>query len=190
MKMELVTLKAQSRDRSSKGALNALRKSGSIPAVCYAKNREPIHVSVNAHEFENSWDVPGGFKTLYTLDVEGGKKVNVFVHDVQRDLISRRVTHIDFMLIEKDQPVKVDVTVRLVGTAVGVKNEGGILSQRARKVRVSCLPSEIPSVYEHDITDVPANSIVYLKDLDLKGAELVSSPRTVLFAISKGRLAK
>jgi len=73
---------------------------------------------------------------------------------------------------------------------VGVKNEGGILSQRARKVRVSCLPSEIPSVYEHDITDVPANSIVYLKDLDLKGAELVSSPRTVLFAISKGRLAK
>lgn len=185
--MELVKFNAQPRVLSSKGALNTLRRSGRIPAVCYANKKEAIHLSVDALSFKNQWDAPEKRNTLFTLEVEGGKPINAIVYEVQRDLLSKEVTHIDFMLIDKKESVNVDVPLKLVGTSLGVKNDGGTLAWRARKIRVSCLPSDIPVLYEFDVTNVPAGSNVYLSDVDIKGATLVSSPRTVLLAISKGR---
>ena len=184
--METTTLKAKLRTAGTKGQLNAMRRAGSIPAVCYADKKDPIHVTLDAHEFGVRW-IPGKKNSVFTLDIEGGQKVDVVVHEVQRDVISQAVTHIDFMLVDPSKPVKVTVPVKLVGMPSGVKVEGGIMYQDAYKVRVSCMPDAIPTGYEFDVSDLHSNKTVYVSDIDLKGATLVDSDHKVLLRITKGR---
>ena len=185
-KMETTTLKAQLRDSGTKGQLNAMRRGGSIPAVCYADKQEPLLVVLDEHEFNVRW-IPGKKNSIFTLDVEGGKKVDVIVHEVQRDVISQKVTHVDFMFVDENKPVQVTVPVKLVGIPVGVKVEGGVMYQDAYKVRISCMPNAIPSGYEFDVSALPANKTVYVSDIALGDAKLVDSPRKVLLRITKGR---
>jgi len=84
----------------------------------------------------------------------------------------------------------VRVPIRLSGIPIGVKNQGGNLSQESRYLKLSAKPSDIPASIELDVSEMPNNTTYYAEKLDLGKASLVSPKRTVIFTITKGREAE
>ncbi len=185
--MELTTLKATSRVLGAGSReMQRLRKTGMIPAVYYGKGIEPVSVAVSADDVRKVL-VPGKRYALLDLEIDGKAGNPVVIYDYQKDAISQKITHIDFLKIEENSPVKVVVPVTLSGIPVGVKAEGGMLSQITRKLKLSVLPTKIPSVLTVDVSACHAGTTFYAENMDLGDAVLVSKPRTVIFTISKAR---
>lgn len=185
--MELTTLKATSRVLGAGSReMQRLRKTGMIPAVYYGKGIEPVSVAVSADDVRKVL-VPGKRYALLDLEIDGKAGNPVVIYDYQKDAISQKITHIDFLKIEENFPVKVVVPVTLSGIPVGVKAEGGMLSQITRKLKLSVLPTKIPSVLTIDVSACHAGTTFYAENMDLGDAVLVSKPRTVIFTISKAR---
>ena len=185
--MELTTLKATSRVLGAGSReMQRLRKTGMIPAVYYGKGIEPVSVAVSADDVRKVL-VPGKRYALLDLEIHGKAGNPVVIYDYQKDAISQKITHIDFLKIEENSPVKVVVPVTLSGIPVGVKAEGGMLSQITRKLKLSVLPTKIPSVLTIDVSACHAGTTFYAENMDLGDAVLVSKPRTVIFTISKAR---
>ena len=185
--MELTTLKATSRVLGAGSReRQRLRKTGMIPAVYYGKGIEPVSVAVSADDVRKVL-VPGKRYALLDLEIDGKAGNPVVIYDYQKDAISQKITHIDFLKIEENSPVKVVVPVTLSGIPVGVKAEGGMLSQITRKLKLSVLPTKIPSVLTIDVSACHAGTTFYAENMDLGDAVLVSKPRTVIFTISKAR---
>lgn len=185
--MELTTLKATSRVLgASSREMQRLRKTGMIPAVYYGKGIEPVSVAVSADDVRKVL-VPGKRYALLDLEIDGKAGNPVIIYDYQKDAISQKITHIDFLKIEENSPVKVVVPVTLSGIPVGVKAEGGMLSQISRKLKLSVLPTKIPSALTVDVSACHAGTTFYAENMELGDAKLVSKPRTVIFTISKAR---
>ena len=185
--MELTTLKATSRVLGAGSReMQRLRKTGMIPAVYYGKGIEPVSVAVSADDVRKVL-VPGKRYALLDLEIDGKAGNPVVIYDYQKDAISQKITHIDFLKIEENSPVKVVVPVTLSGIPVGVKAEGGMLSQITSKLKLSVLPTKIPSVLTIDVSACHAGTTFYAENMDLGDAVLVSKPRTVIFTISKAR---
>jgi len=185
--MELTTLKATSRVLgASSREMQRLRKTGMIPAIYYGKGIEPVSVAVSADDVRKVL-VPGKRYALLDLEIDGKAGNPVIIYDYQKDAISQKITHIDFLKIEENSPVKVVVPVTLSGIPVGVKAEGGMLSQISRKLKLSVLPTKIPSVLTVDVSACHAGTTFYAENMELGDAKLVSKPRTVIFTISKAR---
>ena len=111
------------------------------------------------------------------------------IRNMEVDPVSRQVIHIDFQRVMMDQKIRVAVPVEIVGTAVGVKTEGGMLDFVTREVNVECLPGDIPKHLEVDVTDVHVGQHVEAKDLKLpQGVTLLDDPDKVIISLSHGRL--
>ncbi len=188
--MQLTTLKATSRVAGSSRATVRLRKAGQIPAVYYGKGQEAVSISVNAQDVAKIL-APGKRYTLLDLEIDGKAGNPAVVYSYQKDSISMRIEHIDFLKIDEATPVTVRVPVVLEGLPIGVKNEGGLFSQITRFVKLNAVPEKIPANVKLDISGFHAGVTFYAKDLKLEGVELASPARTVIFTIStKARAAK
>lgn len=181
--MELTTLKATSRVSGSSRGTGRLRKEGLIPGVYYGKGQEAVSISVSAVDISKVL-VPGKRYTLLDLEIDGKKGNPAVIYSYQKDSISLKIEHIDFLKIDAAQPLTVRVPVLLKGLPVGVKNEGGLFSQIAHYLKVSAVPEKIPGNISLDVTDFHAGTTFYAKEFKLDGIELASPARTVVFTIS------
>ncbi|MDR2580156.1 MAG: 50S ribosomal protein L25 [Fibromonadaceae bacterium] len=184
--MQLITLNAASRVVGSSRDCNRTRKAGSIPAVYYGKDSKSVSITVAEKDLEAVL-APGKRYTLLDLVIDGKGGNPAIVYQYQKNNISQKIIHIDFLKIEAETPVAVRIPVRLSGVPVGVKNQGGSLSQESRYLKLSAKPADIPASIELDISEIPANMTYYAESLDLGKASLVSKKRTVIFTISKAR---
>jgi len=184
--MQLTTLKAQSRVVGSSRDSGRSRKTGNIPAVYYGKGSETLSISVSEKDLEAVL-APGKRYTLLDLVIDGKGGNPAIVYSYQKHNISQKIIHIDFLKIEENIPITVRIPVRLSGIPVGVKNQGGTLSQESRYLKLSAKPADIPASIELDISETPNNVTFYAEKLDLGKASLLSPKRTVIFTISKGR---
>lgn len=184
--MQLNTLKVESRKMSDSRATARLRKLGQVPAVCYGEGKDPIHVSVDEIALRDVFAV-GKRYTLIDLVVDGQAGNPVIIYDYQKDAISQKITHIDFLRITETSKIKVRVAVRLEGLPVGVKTEGGLLQQEKRYLNLYCTPNNIPKEIVINVDDFKSGITFYAKQLDLGESKLASQPQTVVFTITKGR---
>ncbi len=161
--MEQKTLSVVERKEFKKGPAKQLRKEGMIPAVIYG-HTDPVHISVNAREFGKKFKVVTE-NTIISLDM-GGKNIEVLVKDLQEDIITETIKHIDFYEIEKGKALKTHVPVHLKGNAVGVK-EGGLLEQKMDQLEVECLPKDLPEEIAIDISGLGMGESIHIKDISL-----------------------
>jgi large subunit ribosomal protein L25 len=182
--MELTTLKATSRVLGANRDNARLRKAGQIPAVYYGKGMEAQNIAVSEIDLRKVL-APGKRYTLLDLEIDGKAGNPAVVYNYQKDAITQKFVHIDFIKISDDSMVKVRVPVKLSGLPVGVKTQGGIFSQETRYLMLAAKPACIPTVLEMDISEFGTNITFYAKDFKLpEGVELASGPRTVIFTIS------
>jgi len=161
--MSQSVLTAERRDSKGKGPARRLRTKGLIPAVVYGLDTKPTPLAVDPKALMQAIDTPHKFNTLLNLKVEGGDKFVLF-KDYQVDPVSRRLLHADFLEVKLDQPVKVEVPVKITGISVGVL-EGGILSIPAHEIVVEALPEKIPLTIEVDVTNLKVGASIHIAEL-------------------------
>ncbi|HXV75015.1 MAG TPA: 50S ribosomal protein L25, partial [Candidatus Polarisedimenticolaceae bacterium] len=122
-----------------KNANRRLRAAGNIPGNVYGLGLEPYSVSVSPRRIDEILKSASGRNSIIRLSLAGGKASRaVMLREIQRDPVSEQLLHIDFVRVDENKPVHVRVPVHLVGTPIGVKNEGGVLDFVHRDVEVSC----------------------------------------------------
>lgn len=167
-----------------------IRREGDIPAVVYASGQESESVLVNGTEFQTILrGITQGMlpTTVFEIDGLAGNKTKALVKGIQYHRTTYQILHLDFQLLQEDQPVKVKVPVECVGSAecVGIKL-GGFLRQIKRTVEIECLPKDIPAKFFLDIKDLGLFATKKLKDLVLpKGVKLLGEQKDVVAVIAK-----
>jgi large subunit ribosomal protein L25 len=185
---DTMTIEVQPRQETGKNANRRARAAGKIPAVVYGGGKESVAIEVHRKTLLDMMKGHSGENPIFLLKL-GDKERHAMIRNMEVDPVSRQVTHIDFQRVLMDQKVRVAVPVELVGTAVGVKTEGGMLDFVTREIHVECLPGDIPKHVEADITDVHVGQHIEAKDLPLpEGVILLDDPDKVIISLSHSRL--
>lgn len=167
----------------------ALRSKKMIPAVGYGPKTENFNfcltendvVKYSSSKFDNE---------IFKLKSED-KKIDgllVLKKDLSIHPVSRRPVHLDFLVPDMTQKVKVDVEINYEGKSKGLK-EGGILNILMRSINVECLPNEIPDSFTVDITDLGLNENLHVSDIKLGSDKLtlISSPEDTIATVSQAK---
>jgi large subunit ribosomal protein L25 len=154
------------REQRGKNNSRRLRRAGSIPAIVYGGRKDTVPVSVDPEAIVRIIRSESGENTIFQLSLKGtGKSRHVMIKDYQVDPVQGRLMHADFVRIQMDEVVEVDVPIRLSGESPGVKLDGGILEHVTREVRVTCLPGDIPEHISVDVSKLRIGDSLRVSDL-------------------------
>jgi large subunit ribosomal protein L25 len=104
---------------------------------------------------------------------------------LQRDPVTERLVHVDFVRVDLTRSVRVNVPVRLIGLAEGVKSDGGLLEFVLREVEVQCLPSDIPEHLDLDVTALRLNQHLSVKDLPVRErVTIMDDPEAIVCVVA------
>jgi len=176
-----VKMKVQPRQDIGKQAAKRLRNSGLIPAVIYGHKEETVLISIDASEFGRMLRKEKGDTVILDLMWDKSSRKTI-IKEIQRNPVTGDVIHVDFQHLIPTEKIEIDVPIVLVGAAVGVK-EGGILEHVARKLSVRCLPKDIPSHMELDVSELKIGDSIHVSDLTVKNAEILDHPEEAVVTV-------
>lgn len=159
------TLEAQPRAAGNKNEARRVRRGGKIPAVVYGAGKQAAPVSVDPRQVLRILHSETGHNTIFDLSLDGGERAKAMIVDWQYEPIKGKLLHIDLKRIAMDQKLKVMVPIELKGEPAGVKQQGGLLEQMLREVEVECLPADIPSFIEADVSELVFGKVLRVSDL-------------------------
>ena len=154
----------------TKNAARRVRVSGKIPAVLYGSGHTPVAVEVDPKQISRILFSESGHNTIFDVEISGAPTAKAMIVDWQREPIKDQLIHIDLKRIAMDKTIKVSVRVKLLGVPVGVKATGGILDQVLREVEIECLPADIPSHIDVDVSNLELWASLRIKDLPHTGS--------------------
>jgi large subunit ribosomal protein L25 len=167
-------LKAEPRDGTGKGVARKIRASGRVPAVVYGQGAEALPVTVDAKELFHLLHTDAGMNVLVDLRVDSDQML-AMPREVQRDHIRGTFIHVDFLRIARDEKITVDVPVHLVGESHGVK-EGGVVEHHLWTLQVECLPQDVPSAIEADISALGVGDSLKVVELKAPAKTTILTP--------------
>ena len=154
----------------NKNAARRVRAAGKIPAVLYGGGQDPVAIEVDPKQISRILYSESGHNTIFDLQLGDTKTAaKAMIVDWQQEPIKDQLIHIDLKRIALDKALRVSVRVKMMGTPVGVKTHGGILDQVMREVEVECLPADIPSHIDVDVTNLGLHEVLRVKDLPHSG---------------------
>ena len=163
--MEKVVLKATKRDVSGK-QVNALRRSGKLPAVIYGRRTEPVSVTLDAHEAGLVLSKVGS-SSLITIEVDG-TEYPALVRERQRDHIKNRLIHVDFLAVSLTEKIRAEVRIELAGVSLAVKDSDAVLVTGLHALSVECLPADLPDHITVDIAPLAkVGDSIHVRDITL-----------------------
>ena len=162
---EVVVAKPR-KGKFNKNAARRVRAAGQIPAVLYGAGHEPVAVEVDPKQISRILFSDTGHNTIFDVQIDGGgSAAKAMIVDWQREPIKDMLIHIDLKRIALDKLLTVSVRVKLMGVPAGVKTAGGILDQVMREVEIECLPADIPSHIDVDVSGLNLFDVLRVKDL-------------------------
>ncbi|QEN07755.1 50S ribosomal protein L25 [Oceanispirochaeta crateris] len=184
--MEQKTLSVIERTEFKKGPAKKLRSEGLIPAVVYG-HTDPLHIAVNAIEFGKKFRVVTE-NTIIKLEL-GGKTIEVLVKDIDEDIVTETIKHIDFFEFEQGKTLKTRVPIHLVGNSAGAK-EGGAVEQKLHELEIECLPKDLPEAIEIDITSLGMGDSIHVSQVPLEdGVKFLNSETQTVVVITSPKAA-
>jgi large subunit ribosomal protein L25 len=159
-----------SNGRFNKNAARRVRVAGKIPAVIYGAGHESVAVELDPKQILRILYSESGHNTIFDVEIAGQGVAKAMIVDWQYEPIRDTLLHIDLKRIALDKKMTVSVPVKLIGVPSGVKNEGGILDQVLREVEIECLPGDIPSHIDVDVTGLGIHGAIRVADLPKSGS--------------------
>jgi large subunit ribosomal protein L25 len=182
---EQFSISAEKREALGTRVSRRYRNSGKIPAVLAQKGGTPVHLLVDAREFER---LLKKHARVINLSHPGGKD-KVFIKEVQYDHLDEKAIHIDFTRVAMDELLTLEVPLLLKGKPVGVIEEGGTLDQYIKVLKIQCLPDAIPDHIEVDVTSLKKDVKFCLKDLPLPpGVKVTQDPELVVAIVQEHKI--
>ena len=190
--MKSIEIKGTVRADIGKKATRELRKNNGVPCVLYGVKKDENGLPVATHF---TVTVEGLRKLVYTpniylvnLDIDG-TVVTAIMKDIQFHPVSDAILHVDFLQVEENKPVAMEVPVQLEGLAEGVR-AGGKLALQIRKLKVKALYSAIPERLVIDVTPLGLGKTIKVGELSYEGLELLNAKDAVVCAVKLTRAAR
>ncbi|HCM16275.1 MAG: 50S ribosomal protein L25 [Candidatus Cloacimonadales bacterium] len=159
----IFTLNAETRNTVKKSDLTQLRAGGMIPAVLYGGGMEAQKLSINSNEFMKCYKQSFKDLAFYELNLDGNK-YHTILKDKQMHPVRRDFLHLDFMVVDPDSTIEVDIPVAYTGEAIGIK-EGGFMDVIQRAVKVICKANDVPAGLELDVREMKVGDARHIGDL-------------------------
>lgn len=181
--MELAKLEVAKREAVGSNAVRALRDKGRIPGVVYGHKQAAVAVSADRVALVSALSHHAQF---VELNVDGSIETAV-IRDVQYDTWGTNILHVDFVRVDPDEEIEVQLAIEFFGQPVGLK-DGGILEKHVTEVRIRCAPRDIPEFVKVSVKDLSLHQSVLAKHLPLpEGARLVDDPEKALCSLVSAR---
>ncbi len=168
-------LDAEKREDQGKGASRRLRHAGKIPAIIYGAGREPMPISLDHNQVQNSLNHEAFYSHILTVKLDGAEEKAV-LRDLQRHPSRPTILHMDLQRVSADEKIRVHAPLHFINEdiCVGVKQGGGTVSHQLVEIEVQCLPANLPEFIEVDIAALNVGESLHLSDLKLPaGVEIV-----------------
>ena len=166
--MAEVRIKAEIREGVGKGPARRARAAGRVPAILYGGGMEPVSITVDRRELALAYHSDSGTNTLLDIEVDGGRTL-ALTKELQKDPVRGTLLHADFIKIDRDVRIEVEVPIHLVGDSPGV-SEGGVLEQPLHALSISVLPGDVPEAVDVDISALAIGDSLRVADIQPDGA--------------------
>lgn len=185
--MDKVKLEAKTRDVFGKKT-NKGRRQGLVPAVVYGRGIKTESLWVNTLDLERLLK-KAGESTVIDLLIGGKDGRNVIIYDLQRDPVADKYMHVDFFQVRMDEEIETEVELNFVGEAPAVKEQGGVLVKSLSEIMVKCLPGDLPSEINVDISALKTfEDHICVKDLKISPkVKIELEPETVVALVEEPR---
>lgn len=178
--MSEITLNARKREDYKESTLNQMRKKGVIPGIYYGHGVENITIAAN--ELDLRPIIYTTESRIVNLKFEDDKSFSCILKDVQFHPVSDKPLHFDLIAIKEGEVMNLEVSIHLTGTAIGVR-EGGMLQHILHKLDIECLPANIPSHIDVDITGLNINDSFKVSDLKLDNIKILNDENASIVSV-------
>ena len=182
--MQHIELKGQVREAGNKAAVKAVRRAGQVPCNIYGHGIENVLFTIDAQDLKTITHTPNSY--IIDLELSNGTKMYAVLHEVQYHPVSDEALHVDFLAVNEEKPVTIEVPVKVVGHSEGVKM-GGKLLVSSRKLRISAMMNMLPDVLEVDSTHLMIGKQIVAGDLNYEGVTIVSPRATIICSVRPTR---
>jgi len=169
-------LSGTKRENFGKRASKRYRRENLVPAEVYGASKDNQSILVNSFELTNQIKDPQFYSNVIDLNV-GKTKIEVILKDIQTDPQKSHITHIDFLEVDQNVKITVNVPINFINedTCVGIKKSGGVISHIITEIEISCLPKDIPENIQVDVQELDINQSIHLTEIKLPdGVEFLS----------------
>ena len=182
--MKHIELKGQVREAGNKAAVKAVRRAGQVPCNIYGLGIENVLFTIDAKDLKEITHTPNSY--IIDLELNNGTKMYAVLHEVQYHPVTDEALHVDFLTVNEEKPVTIEVPVKVVGHSEGVKM-GGKLLVSSRKLRVSAMMNNLPDILEVDSTHLMIGKQIVAGDLNFEGVTIVSPKATIICSVRPTR---
>ncbi len=182
--MKSITIKGSKRESVGKVATKVLRNADKVPCVLYG-GEKPLHFSANELDFSKLVYTSSAHTVL--LDINGDKKINAILQDIQFHPVSDKILHVDFYQLSEDKEVNMEIPVIIEGSAPGVMLEGGTLEISKRKIKVRALPKNLPDFINVDISSLKLGNKITTAELESGDFTILHPDNTVVCKVRTSR---
>ena len=183
--MKSITIKGSQRESVGKVATKALRNAGMVPCVIYG-GENPVHFSAEERAFKGLVYTPEAHTVV--IELEGGKKFDGILQDIQFHPVSDKILHVDFYNLDAAKEITMEVPVKVTGTSPGVLL-GGVLRLNQRKLKVRALPANLPDSIVADISELEMGNKLYVTKLGTPNYKILHPDNTVVCQVRISRAA-
>ena len=161
-----VTLTAEAGRTLGSASSRRLRAQGRVPAVVYGHGMDPVAFSIARRDLRAALNTEAGLNALITLQI-GGDSHLAIARDIQRDAVRHEVSHVDFIVVNRNEAISIDVPIHLEGEATDVLRESGVVEQVLNALTVNTTPTNIPTGFTIDISGLQLGDTVRVSDIAL-----------------------
>lgn len=168
--MREIVLEAEIRTRLGKHS-RAMRREGKVPGIFYIRGEQTIPIAVGEKSLKPL--IYTAETHIVNLKLADGSTKSCILRDIQFDPVSDRAIHFDLQGLRQDEEITLEVPVILTGgTPVGVR-DGGILQQIIHKLRIQCLPKNIPDHIEVNPENLKINHFIHVRDVKVENVAIL-----------------
>jgi len=183
--MAIISLEAAARPDAGKGVARRLRAGGRVPGVYYGRGEESIPLTVALKDLVSVLESAEGSNVIVDLKLGGqaSKDRKALIREIQRHPVAGSILHLDLQHISLTERITVEVPIVLLGVPTGVKDGGGILEHLLREVEVECLPTDIPSKLEVDVSALQIGDSLHVSDIQAERATILTEADRAIAAV-------
>ena len=179
------TLNAEKRQELGANAAKRLRAGGFLPSIMYARGEAAIPLAISYKDFVKAAQ-SARISQVFMFKSKDGEinSRSAIVKEIQKEGVSGRVLHVDFQALHENEEIVVRIPLKIIGEAVGVKLDGGILTVSAHELSVSTLPKSIPQSIEVTVSELRIGQSIHAEDIKLpEGVRLAGNPLETIVSV-------
>jgi len=184
--MKTIELTVERRSTRGKNEARSTRAARRIHAVVYGAGKETVPITVDTRALSDAFRGGAGENAIFLLKLQGSEQSrHAMIKEFQRDPVTRRPVHLDFVRVLMDTKIRVGVPVEIVGIARGVKVDAGILDFVTREIEIECLPGNIPEHLPVDVSDLGIGDALRVSAIQApEGVTILEDPERVVVHVA------